>query len=210
MIMALISHVAKLASLASAPYLYRITDIDARRVYEALGFRRGPAHAIREEAINVLPPPSRDGDEPRIELTYNHGVRTTRARQPPTATSALSARRLDGTLERIAAQGDRPERPAYSLREGGLAPSVFVRDPDGYRCGLIERARVVARPPRTSRHVRRADWLMLAAHESDYDLPYPRFIGGGHVGRGNVQTAKDGYAAFGRGTWPGILIAAHR
>ena len=35
-------------------------------------------------------------------------------------------------------QGIEPERPPYSIREGG--PRLcFVRDPDGYRIELIER-----------------------------------------------------------------------
>jgi lactoylglutathione lyase len=49
---------------------------------------------------------------------------------------------LDFTLpaltEWFAAQGIEPERPPYSVREGGSL-ICFVRDPDNYRIELIER-----------------------------------------------------------------------
>jgi lactoylglutathione lyase len=45
---------------------------------------------------------------------------------------------LDGTLEQLAGQGIEPEKPPYTVREGG-ARLCFVRDPDGYRVELIER-----------------------------------------------------------------------
>ena len=45
---------------------------------------------------------------------------------------------LDGTLERLAGQGIDPEKPPYSVREGG-SRLCFVQDPDGYRIELIER-----------------------------------------------------------------------
>jgi len=45
---------------------------------------------------------------------------------------------LDGTLARLAEQGVEPERPPYTIREGGNR-LCFVRDPDGYRIELIER-----------------------------------------------------------------------
>ena len=40
--------------------------------------------------------------------------------------------------DRLAAQGIEPERPPYSIREGGSL-LCFVRDPDNYRIELIER-----------------------------------------------------------------------
>ena len=52
---------------------YRIGEIDRSvRFYETLGFEERGRFPIRDEAINVfmgLP-----GDDPRLELTYNHGV----------------------------------------------------------------------------------------------------------------------------------------
>ena len=41
------------------------------------------------------------------------------------------------TLDRLAVQGIEPERPPYSIREGGSL-LCFVRDPDNYRIELIE------------------------------------------------------------------------
>lgn len=52
---------------------YRIGDIDRSvAFYEKLGFEERRRMPIGEEAINVfmgLP-----GEDPRLELTYNHGV----------------------------------------------------------------------------------------------------------------------------------------
>jgi len=41
-------------------------------------------------------------------------------------------------LDRLAAQGIEPERPPYTVREGG-SRICFIQDPDGYRIELIER-----------------------------------------------------------------------
>ena len=116
---------------------YRITDID-RSVdfYEKLGFEERARVPIRDEAINVfmgLP-----GEDPRLELTYNHGVD---AYELGTGYNhiAVTVSDLDGTLAGLAEQGIDPEKPPYRLREGG-SRICFVRDPDGYRIELIERA----------------------------------------------------------------------
>jgi len=45
---------------------------------------------------------------------------------------------IDGALERLAGEGIEPERPPYTVSEGG-SRICFVRDPDGYRIELIER-----------------------------------------------------------------------
>jgi lactoylglutathione lyase len=44
---------------------------------------------------------------------------------------------LDAALADLADEGIEPERPPYSVREGG-SRICFVRDPDGYRVELIE------------------------------------------------------------------------
>jgi lactoylglutathione lyase len=44
---------------------------------------------------------------------------------------------LDSTLQRLSGEGIEPEKPPYSVREGG-SRLCFVRDPDGYRVELIE------------------------------------------------------------------------
>jgi lactoylglutathione lyase len=117
---------------------YRITDIDRSvAFYEALGFEEVGRFPIRDEAINVFMNIPGDGDSPRLELTYNHGVDSY---DQGTAYGhiAISAEDLDATLERLAGQGIEPEKPPYSVREGG-SRLCFVRDPDGYRVELIEK-----------------------------------------------------------------------
>jgi lactoylglutathione lyase len=117
---------------------YRITDIDRSvSFYEALGFEEVGRFPIRDEAINVFMNIPGDGDSPRLELTYNHGVDSY---DQGTAYGhiAISAEDLDATLERLAGQGIEPEKPPYSVREGG-SRLCFVRDPDGYRVELIEK-----------------------------------------------------------------------
>ena len=77
-----------------------------------------------------------DGDMPRLELTYNFGVD-----HYDIGTGyghiAIGADDLDATLARLAEQGIEPEKPPYSVREGG-SRLCFVRDPDGYRIEIIE------------------------------------------------------------------------
>ena len=50
---------------------------------------------------------------------------------------AITSDDLDTTLARLAEQGIEPERPPYSVREGG-GRLCFVRDPDGYRVEILE------------------------------------------------------------------------
>ena len=121
---------------------YRIGDIDRSvEFYRALGFEEVRRVPIRDEAVNVflaLP-----GDEPRLELTYNFGVDSYEI-GTGYGHIAVSVDDLDATLARLAEKGIEPERPPYRIREGG-ARLCFVRDPDGYRIELIERAPAVAR-----------------------------------------------------------------
>jgi lactoylglutathione lyase len=115
---------------------YRIGDIDRSvAFYEALGFEEIGRMPIRDEAINVfmgLP-----GDGPRLELTYNHGVDSYELGTGYNHI-AVAVDDLDGTLERLGGQGIEPEKPPYTVREGG-SRLCFVRDPDGYRIELLER-----------------------------------------------------------------------
>lgn len=115
---------------------YRITDPDRSvAFYEALGFEKRRELPIRDEAINIfmgLP-----GDADRLELTYNFGVDSY---ELGTAYGhvAITVDDIDETLRRLAEQGIEPERPPYTVREGG-SRLCFVRDPDQYRIELIER-----------------------------------------------------------------------
>ena len=114
---------------------YRITDPDRSvAFYEALGFEKRRELPIRDEAINIfmgLP-----GDDDRLELTYNFGVDSYEL-GTGYGHIALTVDDLDGTLEKLAGQGIEPERPPYTVREGG-SRLCFVSDPDGYRVELIE------------------------------------------------------------------------
>jgi lactoylglutathione lyase len=117
---------------------YRITDIDRSvAFYNALGFQEIGRIPIREEAINVFMGLPEDGPEPRLELTYNFGVDSY---ELGTAYGhiAITTADIDGALERLAEQGIEPEKPPYTIREGGNRV-CFVRDPDGYRIEIIER-----------------------------------------------------------------------
>jgi lactoylglutathione lyase len=103
--------------------------------YEALGFEEIRRMPIRDEAINVfmgLP-----GDGARLELTYNHGVDSYELGTGYNHI-AITAGDLDETLSKLGAQGIEPEKPPYTVSEGG-SRLCFVRDPDGYRIELIER-----------------------------------------------------------------------
>ena len=115
---------------------YRIGDIDRSvAFYEALGFEETGRFPIRDEAINVfmgLP-----GDGARLELTYNHGVDSYDLGTGYNHI-AITSSDLDATLANLAEQGIEPEKPPYTVREGGNR-LCFVRDPDGYRIEIIER-----------------------------------------------------------------------
>ena len=114
---------------------YRIGDIDRSvAFYEALGFEELRRVPIRDEAINVfmgLP-----GDGARLELTYNHGVGSYELGTGYNHI-AITADDLDETLGKLAEQGIEPEKPPYTIREGG-SRICFVRDPDQYRIEIIE------------------------------------------------------------------------
>jgi lactoylglutathione lyase len=116
---------------------YRITDID-RSVgfYRALGFEEVSRVPIRDEAINVFLNQPGDGERPRLELTYNFGVEHYEL-GTGYGHIAISTADLDATLRQLATQGIEPERPPYTVHDGG-SRICFVRDPDGYRCELIE------------------------------------------------------------------------
>jgi lactoylglutathione lyase len=117
---------------------YRVLDLD-RSVgfYEKLGFEELRRIPIGDDATNAflgLP-----GDGPRLELTYNHGRVEPYEIGSGYGHIAVTTGDLDAALERLAAAGIEPEKPPYRIREGG-SRICFVRDPDGYRIELVERA----------------------------------------------------------------------
>jgi lactoylglutathione lyase len=126
-----------------ARYLHtmvRVTDPErSRAFYEALGmeFKR-ELPIVRDgelEATNYFF--AFPGDEAELELTFNHDGRTY---DLGTAYGhvAIGVEDLDGALARLAEQGIEPERPPYTVRDGG-SRLCFVRDPDDYRIEIIER-----------------------------------------------------------------------
>ncbi|MBV9005310.1 MAG: VOC family protein [Solirubrobacterales bacterium] len=118
---------------------YRITDVDRSvAFYKALGFEEKGRLPIRDEAINVFMGLPDDGPEPRLELTFNKGRTEPYDIGTGYGHIAITAPDLDGTLAALAEQGIEPERPPYTVRDGG-SRLCFVRDPDGYRIELIER-----------------------------------------------------------------------
>ena len=121
--------------------MYRITDPEkSRAFYEALGFRFSrEMDIVRDgalEATNYFFSIGEHGDV--LELTYNHDGRSY---ELGTAYGhvAIGVDDLDEALSRLAEYGVEPERPPYQVREGGSF-IAFVRDPDGYRVELIDRA----------------------------------------------------------------------
>jgi lactoylglutathione lyase len=117
---------------------YRITDPERSiAFYEALGFEKRRELPIREEAINYfLGIPGKP--EPELELTYNFGVDSYEI-GTGYGHIAVTIDSMDTTLAALAEKGIEPERPPYSVREGGSL-LCFVRDPDNYRIELIEKS----------------------------------------------------------------------
>jgi len=121
--------------------MYRITDPErSRAFYEALGMElRRDMDIVRggeKEATNYFF--GFAGQDEELELTLNHD-----GRQYDLGTGyghvAVGVDDLDETLARLKGEGIEPEREPYRVREGG-SRLCFVRDPDGYRVELIERA----------------------------------------------------------------------
>ena len=121
--------------------MMRITDPErSRAFYEALGFTfAGDFDIVRDGEVEATNYFFGFDDKPEeLELTYNTDVRTY-DNGTGYGHIAVGVDDLDATLERLAAQGIEPERPPYSVREGG-SRLCFVQDPDGYRIELIGRS----------------------------------------------------------------------
>jgi lactoylglutathione lyase len=117
---------------------YRIGDIDrSLAFYGALGFEEVGRIPIGDEAVNVFINIPGDGDMPKLELTYNHGVDSYEI-GTGYGHIAITAPDLDATLAKLAEGGIEPEKPPYTVTDGG-SRICFVRDPDGYRVELIEK-----------------------------------------------------------------------
>jgi lactoylglutathione lyase len=118
---------------------YRVTDPERSVVfYEALGFEKRRELPIRDEAVNYfLGIPGKD--LPELELTYNFAT-PDGGYELGTGYGhiAVTVDDMEEALSALAEKGIEPEKPPYSVREGGSL-IAFVRDPDGYRVELIER-----------------------------------------------------------------------
>ena len=119
--------------------MYRITDPErSRAFYEALGFQQSnDFDIVRDGEVEATNYFFSLGDQQNVlELTFNHDGRSYEL-GTGYGHVAVGVDDLDGTLSRLKEQGIEPERPPYSVREGG--PRLcFVQDPDGYRTELIE------------------------------------------------------------------------
>ena len=115
---------------------YRVLDL-GRSVafYEKLGFEELRRMPIRDEATNCFMGLPDDGA--RLELTHNHDRTEPYEIGTGYGHIAITADDLDATLAQLAELGIEPEKPPYTVREGG-SRLCFVRDPDGYRIELIE------------------------------------------------------------------------
>lgn len=115
---------------------YRVLDPEKSvDFYEKLGFTEIGRLPIRDEAVNIFMGLPDDGA--RLELTWN------RDRTEPYEIGtgyghiAITVEDLDHTLDGLATVGIEPERPPYTVADGG-SRICFVGDPDGYRIELIE------------------------------------------------------------------------
>ena len=115
---------------------YRITDIDRSvAFYEALGFderRQMTLREVRSTSSWACPATTTGSSSPGTPAS------SATSSAPATATSPSRWTDIHATLERLAELGIEPEKPPYSVREGGsLLRSSAI--PDGYRIELIER-----------------------------------------------------------------------
>lgn len=119
---------------------YRVFDLERSLDFYlgGLGFVELRRMPIRDEAWNVFVAPPGSEATP-LELTWNIDRDAPYEIGSGYGHIALEVDDLDGTLARLAERGIEPERPPYSVREGG-SRLCFVRDPDDYRIELIERS----------------------------------------------------------------------
>ena len=120
--------------------MYRITDPErSRAFYEALGFEfERDMDIVRDGEVEATNYFYSLGDHDSVlELTYNHDGRTYDLGSGY-GHIAVGVDDLDGTLSALKEQGIEPERPPYTVRQGGNR-LCFVRDPDGYRIEILER-----------------------------------------------------------------------
>jgi lactoylglutathione lyase len=116
---------------------YRIGDVERSvAFYERLGFEEVRRMPIGDEAVNVFM--ALPGEDPRLELTYNHGVDSYDLGTGYNHIALLVDGNLDTALQHLADLGIEPEKPPYRPGDRTEGHRIcFVRDPDGYRIELI-------------------------------------------------------------------------
>ena len=146
------------------------------------------------------------GSDNVLELTLNHDGRSYEM-GTGYGHIAIGVDDLDGTLGNLKGQGIEPERPPYTVSEGG-SRLCFVRDPDYYRVEMIERAEPRASGSLHSGLLDHLVWQHSAGAEDldsedstlgvDVDVELPRPIGVGgphHVGFRGTHRCLAGHAA---------------
>ena len=121
--------------------MVRITDpARSRAFYEALGFRfERDMDIVRGGELEATNYFFGIGDQESVlELTFNHDGRSYEL-GTGYGHIAVGVDDLAASLADLKEQGIEPERPPYSVREGGSL-ICFVQDPDGYRIELIDRS----------------------------------------------------------------------
>jgi lactoylglutathione lyase len=101
--------------------MIRITDPEGSRAfYEALGFTFArDMDIVRDAELEATNYFFSVGDQENVlELTFNHDGRSYEL-GTGYGHIAVGVDDLDGTLARLAQQGIEPERPPYTVREGG-------------------------------------------------------------------------------------------
>ncbi|MGA1212323.1 MAG: VOC family protein [Solirubrobacterales bacterium] len=117
---------------------YRVLDLERSiTFYEGLGLKEMGRLPIGDEAVNAYL--GFEGDGPRLELTFNFGRKEPYEIGSGYGHIAIQVDDLDRVLARLSLAGVEPEKPPYTVAADG--PRLcFVRDPDGYRVELIEKA----------------------------------------------------------------------
>jgi len=117
---------------------YRIGEIERSvAFYEKLGFEEVRRMPIGEEAINVFM--ALPGEDPRLELTYNHGVDSYDL-GTGYGHIAFAVDSLDTEHARFKKEGLNPRDIVEFKRDGKLmARFFFVQDPDGYKIEILQK-----------------------------------------------------------------------
>ncbi len=119
--------------------MIRVLDEDRSiAFYDALGFQERRRNRVGGDTATIimlgLP-----GDDNELELTLNDGRTEPYEMGEAYGHIAITTDDLDAELARLEALGILPEKPPYAAYPGG-SRICFVRDPDGYRIEIIERA----------------------------------------------------------------------